>query len=252
MIINSNPELLAVQNSEVVPQLSLDCVIFGFNSGQLKVLLVRWKGTNHWSLPGGLVRQNESLDDAANRILSQRTGLKNIYLRQFHTFGEINRYDKQAMAEKLASVVPKDMWYDRAISVGYYALVNYAEVFPTHDEISDSCDWKSFEELPDLLFDHAKILETGLTKLRKGIGHEPIGLNLLPPKFTMPEMMRMYEAILGRKIDPRNFQKKILKSGILIKSNEVKKGTAHRSPFLYHFDALKYEEVLQSGSLFFI
>lgn len=251
MIVNS-PDFLSIQNSEVVPQLSLDCVIFGFDSGQLKVLLVRWKGTEHWSLPGGLVMQNESLDDSANRILTQRTGLQNIFLRQFHTFGETKRYDKEVLAEKLASVVPPHMWYERAISVGYYALVNYADVFPTHDDISDSCIWKSLEELPELLFDHAKILDTALAKLRREIGHEPIGLNLLPPKFTMPEMMRMYEAILGRKIDPRNFQKKILKSGILIKSNEVKKGTAHRSPFLYHFDTAKYEEMLQSGSFFFI
>lgn len=251
-MIVSNPELLAIQNSEVVPQLTLDCVIFGFHAGQLKVLLVKWKGTNFWSLPGGVVRQSESLNDAATRILTQRTGLVDIFLRQFHTFGDSNRYDKESVSEKLASVVPKHMWYDRAISVGYYALVNYAQVFPTPDEMSDSCEWRGLDELPELLFDHSGILKTALEYLRKEIAHQPVGLNLLPLKFTMPEMMRMYEAILGRKIDPRNFQKKILKSGIVIKSKEVKKGTAHRSPFFYYFDNKKYGEVLQSGSLFFI
>lgn len=251
-MIVTNPELLAIQNSEVVPQLTLDCVIFGFHSGQLKVLLVKWKGTECWSLPGGTVRQNESLDDSASRILTQRIGLRNIFLRQFYTFGSTNRYDKQVVAEKLAALIPTHFWYDRAISVGYYALVNYLELEPTPDEMSDFCEWKGMDEVPALLFDHNEILKTALDCLRKEIGHQPIGLNLLPLKFTMPEMMRLYEAILGRRIDPRNFQKKILNSGVVIKCPEVKKGGAFRSPYLYTFDKEKYQEVLQSGGLFFI
>ena len=251
-MIVSNLVLLAIQNSKVVPQLTLDCVIFGFDHGELKVLLVKWKGTSYWSLPGGIVLQNESLDESASRILNQRTGLEDIFLRQFHTFGGLDRYDRNDVAEKLAEVIPVHMWYDRAISVGYYALVNYAHVYPTPDELSDSCEWRGLDELPDLLFDHSQILQSALGHLRKEIGHQPVGLNLLPPKFTMPEMMRLYEVVLGRRIDPRNFQKKILKSGVVIKSEEVKKGTAHRSPFLYSFDKEKYEDVLQSGGLFFI
>jgi hypothetical protein len=251
-MIVANPELLAIKNADVVPQLSLDCVIFGFSAGQLKVLLVKWRGTVYWSLPGGLVRQTESLEDAATRILTQRTGLENIFLRQFYTFGDIPRYDKQVVSDRLSALIPVSMWYDRAISVGYYALVDFAKVHPTADELSDSCDWKDLDEVPELLFDHSVILKTALDYLRKAIVYQPVGLNLLPDKFTMPEMMRLYEAILGRKIDPRNFQKKILKSGVVTKCDEVRKGTAHRSPYLYSFDRVRYEEVLQSGGLFFI
>lgn len=243
---------MAIQNAEVIPQLTLDCVVFGFHSGHLKVLLVKWKGTDCWSLPGGMVRQSESLDESASRILTQRIGLGEIFLRQFHTFGSTKRYDKQIVAEKLATLIPAHLWYDRAISVGYYALVNYSEVSPKLDELSDLCVWKGLDNVPPLLFDHNEILKTALGHLRKEIGHQPIGLNLLPLKFTMPEMMRLYEAILGRKIDPRNFQKKILNSGVVKKCPEVKKGLAHRAPYLYAFDKAKYEEVLQSGGLFFI
>lgn len=239
-------------NMELVPQLTLDCVIFGFHEASLKVLLLKWKDTDYFSLPGGAVKQIESLDDAAIRILKERTGLDRIFLRQFHTFGKVERYDREEIKQKLSHLVNPDLWYKRPISVGYYALVDYEEVFPNPDSLSESCAWWDLNEIPELLFDHNEILEKALHALRLELSFQPVGLNLLPEKFTMPDMMRMYEAILGKKIDPRNFQKKILKSGIVIKLDEVKKGVAHKSPFLYKFDEIKYAEVLKEGGLFFI
>lgn len=251
-MLKENKEETKIENLELIPQLTLDCVIFGFHDNSLKVLLLKWKGTKAHSLPGGPVRQNESLDEGAARILKERTGLEKIFLRQFYTFGDRQRYDKEAVKKLLAHLVDPQLWYDRAISVGYYALVNFDEVFPNPDNLSDTCGWWELQEIPDLLFDHQQILKKALHALRLELSFQPIGLNLLPEKFTMPEMMRMYEAILGKKIDPRNFQKKILKSGIVTKLDEVKKGVAHKSPFLYQFNLEKYREVLNEGGLLFI
>jgi 8-oxo-dGTP diphosphatase len=243
---------LDFDNEEVFPQVSLDCVIFGFHAGSLKVLLLKWKSSGYWSLPGGLLRQIEDIDDAAVRILQERTGLIEIFLQQFYTFGKRERYNKQVLSDKLSYIIDPKSWYDRTISIGYYALVDYAAVFPNPDEFTEECRWWDLAEIPDLLFDHNEILKKALQSLRLGLSHQPVGYNLLSHKFTMPEMMRMYEAILGRKVDPRNFQKKIIHSGIVIKLNEVRKGLAHKSPFLYKFDKDKYREVLEEGGLFII
>ncbi|MFD2200703.1 NUDIX hydrolase [Shivajiella indica] len=240
------------EDIELVPQLTLDCVIFGFHDNVLKILLLKWKGTDLWSLPGGVIRQNESLDEAAIRVLKERTGMDKIFLRQFYTFGKVQRYDTNDIQKQLAHVIDPKLWYQRAISIGYYALVDYEEVFPNPDHLSDECAWWDLSDVPQLLFDHGEILEKALHALRLELSFQPIGLNLLPEKFTMPDMMRMYEAILGKKIDPRNFQKKILNSGIVVKLKEVKKGVAHKSPFLYKFEEKRYKEVLKEGGLFFI
>ncbi|ERM81619.1 hypothetical protein P872_19890 [Rhodonellum psychrophilum GCM71 = DSM 17998] len=237
---------------DLIPQLSLDCVIFGFHDGLLKILLLRWKETEEWSLPGGIVLQRESVDDAANRVLMERTGLTEIFLKQFHTFGDLHRYDKKELQDKLGHVISTEHWYDRAVSIGYFALVDYAMVFPNPDKYTDECKWVDLKEVPKLLFDHNAILEKAIQSLRRELSFQPLGYNLLPEKFTMPELMRLYEAVLDKKIDPRNFQKKILKSGIVIRLEEVKRGLAHKSPFLYRFDKERYEEVLEDGGLFFV
>jgi 8-oxo-dGTP diphosphatase len=236
---------------DLIPQLSLDCVIFGFHEGMLKCLLLKWKGTQDWSLPGGLIRQTESIDAAATRVLKERTGLGEIFLNQFHTFGKVKRYDKNLLQQKLEHIIDVHLWYERAISIGYYALVNFSEVSPNPDQFTDECVWWELNDLPHLLFDHREIIHKALQSLRKELSYQPVGYNLLPIKFTMPELMRLYEAILDRKIDPRNFQKKILKSGIVDRLDEVKKGVAHKSPYLYSFNKKKYEEVLGEGGLFF-
>ncbi len=240
-----------VNEPNLIPQLTIDCVVFGFHDGNLKILLLKWKGTKGWSLPGSIVMQDESIDDAANRILKERTGLSDLFLRQFHTFGEVKRYNIAKHSKMLAHLIEKNLWFERAISIGYYALVDYTEVFPRPDEFSDACEWWELEELPTILFDHKKIIQKALQSLRLELNFQPVGYNLLPKKFSMPELQRLYEAILGKKIDPRNFQKKILKTGVVNRLNEVKKGVAHRAPFLYSFDCKKYQQVLEEGGLFF-
>jgi 8-oxo-dGTP diphosphatase len=239
------------KQQDIIPQLSVDCVVFGFNEGILRVMLLRWKGTNEWSLPGGIIRQKESLDDAAKRVLQERTGLDQIYLRQYHAFGKLGRYDVKYLQNKLGHLISPEIWFERTISVGYLALVAYSSVSPNPDQYSDECRWWNLDEVPQLLFDHNEILQSALRHLRLELSFQPIGINLLAEKFTMPELLRLYESILGRAIDPRNFQKKILKSGIVIKLDEVKTGTAHKRPFLYQFDVPKYKALLEEGSLFF-
>jgi len=237
---------------DLIPQLSLDCVIFGFHDGLLRILLLRWRETEEWSLPGGIVQQLESVDAAATRTLMERTGLTEIYLKQFHTFGDLYRYDKKELQDKLGHVISPEKWYDRAISIGYFALVDYALVFPSPDKYTDECKWVDLKEVPKLLFDHNIIVEKAIQSLRRELSFQPLGFNLLPEKFTMPQLMRLYEAILDKKIDPRNFQKKILKSGIVIRLDEVKRGSSHKSTYLYRFDKERYEEVLEDGELLFV
>jgi 8-oxo-dGTP diphosphatase len=236
----------------LVPQLTLDCVILGFHKGHLRVLLLRWKGTQEWSLPGGPVHQRESVDEAATRILRERTGLDHIYLQQFHVFGEVVRYSRREIQEKLKHMFAPDRWYERAISIGYYALVDYSKVSPSPDAYTDECQWWETKEIPRLLFDHNHIIKLALKALRIQLSWQPIGYNLLPDQFTMPELQRLYEAILGRSLDPRNFHKKMLGLGILERLPERRTGGAHKSPYLYTFIKEKYEAVLQDGNLSFI
>ncbi|CAN5894467.1 NUDIX domain-containing protein [soil metagenome] len=238
-------------SSPLIPQLTLDCVVLGFHRDQLRVLLLRWKGTQEWSLPGGPVNQAESVDGAAYRILKERTGLEQIFLQQFHVFGEVVRYDRQKIQEKLKHLIDPDKWYQRAVSLGYYALVDYSKVQPSPDEFTDECAWWNLKELPELLFDHIHIIEEAKKALRLQLSWAPIGNKLLPNKFTLPELQRLYETILGRTLDPRNFQRKMLSMDILDRLPERRKGGAHKSPYLYQFNQEKYEAVLKEGGLFF-
>lgn len=235
-----------------VPQLTLDCIILGFYKGQLRVLLLRWKDTEQWSLPGGPILQKESVDEAAYRVLRERTGLMHIYLQQFHVFGEVERYSRNEIQEKLGHIIDKDKWYERAISIGYYALVDYSKAAPTPDAYTDECQWWEIKQIPKLLFDHNHIIEAALKALRIQLSWQPVGYNLLPDQFTMPELQRLYETILGRTLDPRNFHKKMLGLGILERLPERRKGGAHKSPYLYKFDKEKYDTVLMEGNLSFI
>lgn len=223
--------------------LSVDCVIFGFHENELKVLLIRWKD-GPWCLPGGFVKKEESLDTSASRILHERTGLDNIFLKQFHVFGDPNREkDKKEINSKL-----NDSWImDRFVTVGYYALVEYSKVKPKPDWLSDECTWWDIHSIPSLVYDHNAILEKALEVLRLSLNDHPIGYNLLPEKFTMPELQRLYETILDKAIDRRNFQKKLLSLDILVRLEERKTGGAHKAPYLYRFDKRKYARALKEG-----
>ncbi|MCX2741696.1 NUDIX hydrolase [Pontibacter anaerobius] len=234
-----------------LPELTLDCVILSFHEDRLKVLLLRWKGTQEWSLPGGPIQRNEAVDAAANRILKERTGLDDIFLQQFHVFGEVERYNREEIRHKLKHLIDPDKWYERAVSVGYYALVDYTKVTPTPDAYTEQCAWWDVQHTPALLFDHNHIIHVARQALRTQLSWQPIGYNLLPEQFTLPELQRLYEAILGKTLDPRNFQRKMLSLGILERLAERRRGGAHKSPYLYRFKKEQYELKLKEGNLFF-
>lgn len=236
---------------ECIHYLSIDCVVFGFHENQLKVLLLRWKGTDRWSLPGGFIRTNESLDDAAQRCLQERTGLETIFLRHFGNFGDINRYDQEKTWKKINLELPRIKWPDRTISIGYFALVEYSKVRPAPDFLSDECSWVNVSAHPPLLFDHDDIVGLALESLRQQLPYLPIN-HLLPRTFTMPEFQRLYETILGRSLDTRNFQRKILGSRILRKLDKKVEGTPHKSPFLFTFEPREYARAVKDGRLAFL
>lgn len=234
-----------------LPSVSVDCVIFGFHEHELKVLLLKMNEAGHWALPGGFIYKNEAIEAAAIRVLQERTGLDNIFLRQFHVFGQPGRAEKKLHTQFLKKEgirIRKDNWIiQRFITVGFYALVDFAVVAPQPDPSSVACNWQDIDGFEKLFMDHKQILDKALETLRLQLNHEPIGYNLLPHKFTMPELQKLYETILGKKLDRRNFQRRILSFGILRKLKETRKGGAHKAPFLYSFDLKKYQKALQEG-----
>ncbi|MBG6110209.1 hypothetical protein H4V97_000112 [Flavobacterium sp. CG_23.5] len=225
-----------------LPNLSIDCVIFGFHDASLKVLVLQMKEQNLWALPGGYILKQENINEAAKRILKQRTGAENIYLQQFRVFGDLNR------SEVFFDDSEDTLWNkQRFISIGFYALVDYSKVNLIVDELSDACEWRSIDELPDFMMDHRAIFDKALIKLRKQLNDKPIGYNLLSEKFTMPELQKLYEIILGQKLNRGNFYRKMLRYDILIKLDERRKGGAHKAPDLYQFDLDKYGKALKEG-----
>lgn len=252
MTVNSHRHQAALYfrkiSKECIHYLSLDCVVFGFHENQLKVLLLRWKQTDAWSLPGGFIRKNESVDDAAQRCLQERTGLKKIYLQHFDNFGDVHRYDQKKTWEKIDLELSGVKWSERTISLGYLALVEYSKVEPTPDFLSAECTWFNIDAIPPLLFDHNRIVNVALEALRMRLPYLPVK-HLLPATFTMPEFQKLYETILGRKLDTRNFHRKITGSGILQKLQRRREGTPYRSPFLYRFSTTQYAKALKDGTL---
>jgi 8-oxo-dGTP diphosphatase len=223
---------------ELLPHVSVDCSIFGYHGGELKILLLKWKGVDLWCLPGGYVRENETIDEAASHVLQERTGLERIYLQQYRTFGGTHRGEDalRTIFARNGVEAPPDLWiFRRAVSVGYLALVDFSKVNPTPDHLSEEARWWDVREYPSLLFDHEEILSTALATLRLQLEYQPIGENLLPEKFTMPDLQGLYEAVLGTKLDRRNFQRKMLALGIVERLPERKRGVPHRAPNLYRF-----------------
>ena len=240
IIINNSKKAYEIY----VPHISVDTVIFGFNGDQLKVLLLKMKFNHQYFLPGGYMKKEENLESAAIRILRERTQLDKIFLQEFAVFSELNR------SEETFKDFPDDLWHKkRFISVGYYALVNHKDVSPIGDELSESCDWIILDELEsqNITMDHKQIIEKALNTLREQISYKPIGLNLLPEKFTLSELQKLYEAILGRTLNRGNFYRKIKNIGILKKLDEKRKGGAHKAPDLYTFDQVNYFKILENG-----
>ena len=223
---------------QFIPHLSVDCVVFGFHATDLKVLLVKRKGLDVWTLPGGYVGHRQSLESAAQEVIQERTGMRRLHLRQFHAFGGLGRHesDGRKLLAPVFTGVRRDHWvFKRVVSVGYYALVDFGEVRPTPDPYSDSCAWYPLDERPPLAFDHDRIVARALEALRAGLEVPGAGASLLPGRFTMPELQRLHEAVLGRSLDRRNFQKRMLDRGGIERLNERRKGGAHRAPYLYRF-----------------
>lgn len=221
-------------NNECIHYLSIDGVVFGFHENQLRILLLRWKGTNEWSLPGGFIFKQESVDAAAGRIVRERTGLDKLYLQQFHVFGDANRFDQVDAWRRIGFSEEETHWSERTISIGYYALVEYSQVMPSPDMLTEECRWWVLSDVPSLLFDHNQIINEALQTLRSQLNEQPLD-HLLPPVFTIPELQRLHETILGYAVDARNFYKKIIASGQLERLAERRIGTPHKAPYLYQF-----------------
>jgi 8-oxo-dGTP diphosphatase len=230
--------------------LSIDNVIFGFHDNELKVLLLQWKESGRWCLPGGFILHDEAVESAAIRILQSRTGLKNIYLNQFHTFGDPQRDRGNHGIQQPKWMKTKSWFMERFISIGYWALVDFSQVIPKPDEFSASCTWWDVGKIPELILDHNVILDKALKSLRSNLNEYPVGKDLLPQKFTMPELQRLYETILGKALDRRNFQKKILSMDLVDRLVERKTGGAHKAPYLYRFNQRKYERAMKQGLKF--
>lgn len=225
-----------------LPHISIDCVVFGFHESALKVLLTRLKGLNQWVLPGGYMGKEEDATAAASRILTERTGAQDIYLQQFRIFTEMNR------SESFFNDYPDDLWHKkRFVTIGFYALVDYTKVEPVIDELSDACEWMDISKLPEMAMDHRDILNKALIKLRRELNYKPIGYNLLPEEFTMPELQRLYETILAKPLNRGNFYRKMIAYDILDKQPEPRKGGAHKAPNLYKFNLERYKAALQDG-----
>ena len=227
--------------AQFVPHLSIDCVVFGFHGAGLKLLLLKWKGAATWTLPGGFVGLRQSMDGAAHQVLQARTGLRRVHLRQFHAFGDLGR--KEATGRRLFSKNPlnaprRNLWlFQRVVSIGYYALVDSRKVRPTADAWTDSCAWHPVDSHPPVAYDHDRIVQGALEALRAALDLPGAGASLLPERFTMPELQCLHEAILGRRLDRRNFQKRMLERGGIERLQERRTGGAHRAPYLYRFTA---------------
>ncbi|NJN27273.1 MAG: NUDIX hydrolase [Cyclobacteriaceae bacterium] len=215
--------------------LAVDCVIFGFDKEQLKLLLVkrsRLPEKDNWSLMGDFLKEGENLEYAAQRVLTKWTGLRNVFLEQFFTFSDIDRDPGE-----------------RVVSTAFYALIKIDE---SDKELTKShgAEWIDIDKIPRLIFDHGHMVSMALGIIRHKSRFEPIGFELLPEKFTIPQLQKLYEAIMQQRLDNANFRKKILSMKVLRKLNEKEKGVSKRGAFYFQFDQEKYRKLNESGLLF--
>lgn len=233
------PEESEPNGANFLPGLAVDTVIFGFHNNQLKILLLEYRNTGLLALPGGFIKTTENLNDAARRILAERTGLQDIYLEQFYVFGDLARHDPapmRAIMQAKGYQPTDDHWLlGRFVSVGYYALVDFTKAIPIPDELSDSCGWYDPAALPPLMQDHTTIVQKALVTLQADLDRKLIGFNLLSKTFTMADLQCLYETILGQPLHRSGFQRKILGLGIVERLEKQYSGGAHKAPYLYRF-----------------
>jgi 8-oxo-dGTP diphosphatase len=215
------------------PALTVDCVIFGLDEEGLKVLLIKrnlepFRG--RWALPGGFVHTDESLDEAARRELREETGLQRVFLEQLYTLGDLNRDPRE-----------------RVVTVAYYALANLRDHQLRATTDAENAAWFDVGDLPRLAFDHQAIIQIALTRLKGKVRYCPIGFELLPRKFTLSQLQRLYETILEGPLDKRNFRKKVLQLGVLEELDEVEEDVAHRAARLYRFNEANYMDATKRG-----
>lgn len=218
------------------PAITTDCVIFGFDEGELKILLIEraiepFKG--RWALPGGFIQMEESADECAQRILKKEACLDDIFMEQLYTFTQVGRDPRF-----------------RVISIAYFALVKLSHYNAKAGEDAKNLQWFTLSEIPELAFDHNQIVSEAIERLKGKIKYQPIGFELLSEEFTLPELHRLYEAVLQSKLDDRNFRKKILSFDFLIDTGCTKRGAKNRAPKLYKFDSLRYAELSKNGFYF--
>jgi len=216
---------------------AVDCIIFGYDIIEKEIKLLLFKrivepAKGRWSLAGGFVEENESLDDAATRILRKLTGLESVYMKQSYAYGDRDR-DPGA----------------RVISVAYCALIAIRDI-SKELAVQNGVHWRSIARLPDLIFDHLSMVKRALTDLQNQIKVKPVGFELLPEKFTLVQLQDLYEAIYQKKVDKRNFRKKILSMGILEKLDEKEKETSKKGAYYYKFNEDRYDRLTQNGFYF--
>jgi 8-oxo-dGTP diphosphatase len=215
------------------PALAVDCVVFGLDENDLKVLLIQRKlqpFQHTWALPGGFVRIDETLDAAARRELEEEAGVSDVFLEQLYTFGGLDRDPRE-----------------RVVSVAYYALAKLSDHRIRAATDAMGVGWFGLDDLPKLAFDHTEVVTRAHERLRGKVRYAPIGFELLPPRFSLTQLQRLYEIVLGTDLDKRNFRKKILAMDLLVETDEVEQGVRHRAARLYRFDRRKYERLARQG-----
>jgi len=206
---------------------SVDCIIFGFDEGKLRILIGRRQmdpGRGEWSLYGGFVRSDESIDDAANRVLHELTGLRNLYMRQVGAFGNVDRDPGE-----------------RVVSIAYYALINVKD-YADHLRVEYGLEWVNIDEIPQLYSDHNEMVIQARKLMQQKISSEPIGFRLLPALFTLTQLQKLYEAVNGEEVDKRNFRKRIKEMDFIEKTELIDKKGSKRGAFLYRFNKRAYKE----------
>lgn len=230
--------IFAELDRNYVPHLSVNCVVFAYRDGCLQVLLHHLLPIEKAGLPGAYVRRDESLDHAAIQALRKTVGLEAVFIRQFHTFGGIDRVEPAATAlfQALGAEPPPGHWIvGRVVSVGYFALVDMAQTTLMTATAAEECIWCELTALPLLVYDHNLIIEEALATLRHQLDALPLDTTLLPQAFTMPELQLLYETVHGRLFDRRNFQKRILDLGLVERLEERRTGGRHRPAYLYRW-----------------